>query len=267
MAVAQSQEDRSMMSLPIPPLGIGVPEAVGGVVLGAVLLLWGRKVHRAVAGLGAAGGGVVLGAPVAHQMTGLDLLVAQVIAGGTLGLVGAVAARIVWAVLAGAIFATAAGGAVLLAYPACWPASPEVPAAGASIYAWAVAASNVVRSALASVWNEHQGMLLLATCPAGLAPLVVALFRPRLAAVFVTTLLGSACMVVGGLIVAGKFSLNLWVSAWANPHVPAIVAAALLVIGLIFQFRAAKAADGKKDAKGGPGKGETPQPDGGGKKK
>lgn len=243
-----------MWSIPPPPLALDSAQAAawgaGGLVVGVLLLLWGRKLHRVFLGLGAGAAGASFAGEWATQLSGLDWRLAYAIAAGTAGILGVVMARIVWPVLAGALFAGAAGVTVLACFQPSLPADLKAATApaGGDLVAWSAAAYVCASAAVQAVWRDHMAVLLGAMCPAGLVPLVIGLFRPRLATIFMTALVGSLSMICGPLVAAQRFWPELWASAWANPHVPAIVAGVMLLIGLLFQYRLAIAADRAKKA-------------------
>jgi hypothetical protein len=249
-----------MLDIPPPTLNLEAIEAgllaAGGIIAGAFLLLWGRHAHRAFSAILCAGVAVVAAAPAVQRASGIDLRLVEAVMAVSAAIVGAVAARVLWALLAGAFFASLAGGAVLWSLPlgiVGWRA--ELIASGGSFVSWSWAAMKLLGSAAQAAWSQHPVVLVLATAPAGVIPLIVAFVRPRAAALFGTAVCGAKLMVAGGLMAAEEFRSSLWASAWAHPCVPAAVMGGLLLVGVVFQYRSLRAEERRKKAsKGGPAK-------------
>jgi len=225
------------------PVTCGV--AGGCLLLGLAMLLWGRTYARAVVCIAGIAGGLALAGPVAQRFD-LHPTLVRVVGMVTLGLVGLVLARLTWALLAGALFGLAAE-CILLgrmsadqrpAFEAWWDGS---------LAGWAGGLLKFSMDAFVALWNDSQVVVLVAVGCAFVLPVIVALLRDRLARVFMTSLLGAAAAVLGPIFAAAGLGEALWSGIWRRWYVPAAVAAALMMFGLIHQYRGAMRADRSKD--------------------
>ena len=120
-----------MQEIPLPPLPeinalLAYGISAGGIIVGVIILLWGSRLHRAFLALTGAAVGVAIAYPLAQRF-GFDLMVTRILALIILFVVGLLLARIIWAVLAGGVFASIAGLLLSVYY---LPAAQESGGAG-----------------------------------------------------------------------------------------------------------------------------------------
>ncbi|MCK4602094.1 MAG: hypothetical protein KAU28_06490 [Phycisphaerae bacterium] len=240
-----------MLDIPVPPL----PQLTAAhswllagacVVVGVVLLLSGRKFGCALLVLAGAGIGLSV-APILAERFGINPLAVRVVAAIVLAIIGLTMARLIWAIIASVFFAEAAG-AILFARFVPQLSEKVRPAFGASepFGAWCLAAHEYYLAGMGALWNEHSLGLLLVLAAAFVLPLAVFLVRPRLSAIFATSLLGGVSIMTGVTVAAANIRQPLWPGNWATWAVLGAVAAAMLVTGLVAQYRVVLAADRKE---------------------
>ena len=238
-----------MLYIPSPPPPELSWAAAGGIsaaciILGFLLLLWGRNLHRAFLTLVGAAGGLALAGPVAQRF-GLNTTIAQVVAIFTLAILGLACAKIIWVLLAGGLLAFSASVVVLVRYlPALSEdARPAFEAAGATLAAWLDGVWNFFSACLETVWKAQPTLLIFAATVGGGLAILIGLLRGRVVTIFMSALAGAAAIIAGGMILCGQVSFKLWQGAWERYYLPAGLVAVLLLIGLVFQYRGALAAD------------------------
>ena len=235
-----------MLNIPVPPQAvpadaIAVAIVAGGMIAGAALLLWGRKLHRALLALAGAGVGWEVGCrlsgsiPVAWQITAVGaMLVAAVI--------GVFLARLLWALIAGALAGAVTYVVLLNSLLAKLP-EKDVPAfgmpAGGNLNDWAMSCWPFARDCFEKLWATESATLLIALSVTSLAVLLVAILRPQLASIFLTSLLGGAAIAAGGTVIAGRIEAGLWPGEWSRWLIPASITGVLLIAGLTYQYRGA----------------------------
>jgi hypothetical protein len=227
---------------PPPPPQIAGPIAwavvVVAAVLGGAMLLWGRVLHRSVLAVAGAVAGILAAEALAQQFH-MPVVAMGVVAILVLATVGAVAARIVWALAGGAVFG-AAGVTILLSQMLTRLAAASQPAFQAEsaegLRAWAVEAARYVSTGVEALWPEHRAAVLWTLCLAGGVPLVTLLLAPRIGKIFMTALLGSAGL-VGGLLLAVRLVRDdLWPTRWSGYLLCAVAGLVLLVFSLVYQY-------------------------------
>jgi hypothetical protein len=109
------------------------------------------------------------------------------------------------------------------------------------------------------VWTTRAGTLLIAGCGAGFLPLLLGLWRRRMATIVVTCLLGTLVACAGGLGVSLVARPELWPSLVAQWYIAPAIAVLLFAAGVAVQSLGARKGrgDGGKGAK----KDETPSDD------
>ena len=226
---------------PPPPGELTAPVAylAGGaaVLVGLLLVLWGRKLGRGFMVLAGAGAGFLL-APLLIARLNLPENAVRFVAVFALAVLGLVGARLLWALLAGApgLLVGLAGvcyrsGELVLQHrPAEFGPSQSflqwMDSLGAYLGQWVREAAQVLPPAL---------YVFVGACVA--VPFLLVLIWPRLGAVLMTALTGAALGVAGGLLLAGRMSAELWHQALAAPLVPAGLLGALALTGWIVQGR------------------------------
>jgi len=239
-----------MFGIPGPPppqwyAPVAYGAAGGCLLVGLAILLWGRTYARALMCIAGIAGGLALAAPVSRWLE-VHPTVVRVIGMVTLGLVGLVLARLIWALLAGALFGFAAE-CILLGRMSPDQRPTFEAWSGGSLAGWAGGLGEFSLDTFVALWNDSEVMVLVVVGCAFVVPLILALLRDRLARIFMTSLLGAAAAVLGPILAAAQLSESLWGGIWTHWYVPAAVAAALMVFGFIHQYRGAMRADRSRD--------------------
>jgi hypothetical protein len=227
-----------MLEIPTPPPPQipalwGWAAAGGALLVGAAMLLWGRHLHRALLVLIGAGVGAAAAGPLAARF-GINVVVLRVTLAVVLAVVGLLAARAVWALLAGGIAVLATTAMVLAS--TLWRSGQGVRhgQATATLTAWPAQAARECFDAV-----SRSGALPLTLAVGfivGGAVLVVLLLRPRAARILMTSFLAAVLLMGAMLLAAAHVRGSLWQTAWDHPYVPAAGAGALLLLGWVWQF-------------------------------
>jgi len=236
-----------MLTIPAPvppelPAAAAWGGVAGGVVVAVVLVLWGRIFGRLVLALVAAGVGLLI-APWLAGAISLELWIVQIAAGAAAGLIGLIAARFVWPLVIGAIFAATAAVVLVWHYLAQAGEKPKSFPAFDTFGAYWTALWEYAKAHVADVWSGHAEVLLAVTALAAIVPIVVGLIRPRLATIFTTSLLGGTLLVAaiatGGMLIWPTY----WTDHWSQYFVALGIVGGCLLVGLVFQYRGAILAD------------------------
>lgn len=225
----------------IPAWQVGLAAATA-IAVGAACLLWGRILRRPLVMLAGGGAAYWLSGPLAGQ-SGMSLPIARACAVLFLAVMGLILARIAWGLLAAG---TIGGIACLAILPCCLQYAHPPPGfafePAESLPQWLTEAGRCLWGILQFQW-QHQNAALVVAAGAGAGlPLILFLLRPRLAAIFMSALIGAALAVCGSMAAIGRVSPSVWAGAWRNWYLPLGLMAALLVGGMIFQYRGAIAA-------------------------
>lgn len=200
-------------------------------LIGLVMLLWGRVLHRALLVLIAAGIGLAAGGVYGPRI-GLDVFVARLVAAISFGILGLVLARLVWALLAGLHVAALVAGLMMVFYlqvqlPTSRPASEQ------EFAAWQAATKQAIEAAL----QEGGPVVAVAAVLAGLVVAVTGFLLPAATRIVMTALLGAQL-----LAAAGVWAALLWAPQWAaeieaEENRPIVLGAVggVLAVGLLFQ--------------------------------
>lgn len=231
-----------MLDIPAPPqpqLAAAMTFAVAGVVVvvvGGLLLVWGRLLSRAFLALTGAGVGALLAESLGRQFH-LTTEAAGLLAIMGLAIVGALAARFIWAIAGGAIIAAVAVF-VLLSY-----SLPALPAASQPAFGvsdnpeqWLRECWRFAQQGLIALWDKNSAQVLWTLCLAGGLPLATLLLAPRLGKIFMTALTGAVAVVVGLLLAVSHFTNLAWPKNWSGYTVYGVVALVLLVFSMVLQF-------------------------------
>ena len=240
-----------MVEIPVPAMPVleqpvAYALAAGAVLTGAILLLWGRRVHRVLLALAGAGAGWVLAEPAAKAVNVDNRLLVAAAMIACLAILCAVAARAIWAILAGASCGAAAGAAMVLRLLADQADAPKFQAKSPALSDWLTGLAEFAREAYQAVSAEHSAVVLAVASGAALVPLVIGLIWPRPVNIFMTALLGAVAMTKGLFVIAVKLAPSLWNGKWSDCRVPLGIAGVLMLLGLVCQgvgaARAARAA-------------------------
>ncbi|MDY6914661.1 MAG: hypothetical protein SVT52_09440 [Planctomycetota bacterium] len=233
------------ITLPPPPecgVALLLGLAAGAVLLGAVGLLAGLKVGRVFAALAGGGLGFLLIGQPARRL-GTNALALQTAFGVAIGLLCLVVAKLIWALLAATLAASAAGVAAIghLLPKVAQGDRPAFQFEGTTFTEWLAALWAFGCDAVTVVWRQNSPTLLMFICPAAMAVLITGLLRLRLATVFMTSLLGAAAIVAGLGLAGISLQPTLWDGLWRRWYIPVGAAAVAMLIGMVHQYRHALA--------------------------
>ena len=237
-----------MQPIPVPQIAAqwAWMLAVGALIGGAVLLLWGGRIHRFALALGGLVGGFFLGEFVAPHC-GVAVLPGQIIGALVLGVFGFLAARLVWAWLAAALGLTVTTLSLIGRYaPAERPAAEATVEAAQAWLQWLKATWGAARSALSTGWEQEIMVLLPVLIFAVAIPMLVFLIRPVLGRILMTSLVGAAAVVFAAVLGAAQVNRGYWDRAVAAPLLLAAAVAVLMVGGLAFQYVRVASAEREK---------------------
>ena len=210
------------------------PAAGLTVGVGVLLLVWGSKYHRGALALVGAAAGVLFG-PVLAARVALSPLAGRIAAPMVLAIVAVVGAQVVWAILGTAILLGAAAWTLACMFVS-GPAAGE--AAGATdLTDWCTGLWTFVSARLTEAWSAHALTIVLTLFVAGAVPLIVGLFKPKVATVVMTALLGAGGIVVGGLLGAAQINADWWGEAMKHYGIPVAVLIVLMTFGVAWQYR------------------------------
>jgi len=239
---------------PLPQLTLALALALGAVsvIIGAVLLLWGRTVNRATLVVLGVYAGLFLAGPLWRKVPANPTVV-RIVAALALAMLGLLLARLVWAALAGAICGGAACLIVLArSLPQLSPdARPVFQMADSSFGAYSQAVGQYVWAGTQAVWGQQATLLLVTCCLAAAAPLIISMLWPQLIEILMTGLLGAVGIVAGLTLAGGQISARLFSAVFSKYYVPVALAAALFIVGVVFQYLgvlAIKRADAQRRA-------------------
>ncbi|MCP4375249.1 MAG: hypothetical protein GY794_03590 [bacterium] len=238
---------------PIPDLADNVAyiSAVVSVVVGLLLLGWGRLWSRPVVGLLGAGLGVLCGDMISEGME-VDTTVSRVAGGSIFGVLGFVAAPFFWAALAGSLCSSIGGGFLAESFLASLPGDvPEVvePAGGASLSLWAEAFANYADNISVAMWEKQAATMILVMAPLGLIPAMIGFWKPQFITVVMTSLVGAIAVVGGATIAMVQSDPARWPDQWSGMLIPLYIVGGLWICGMAMQGSFAMAAKRKKKAK------------------
>jgi len=217
---------------PLPKLGPqwAWPMALVAAGVGALLIVWGEKYHRAALAMVGGGIGALLGPGLAVQV-GISPLAGQIITPMVLAVVAVIFAHIVWAIVATALALGAAAWALACHFPGTQGRQ------AAELGTWGQTVWEYGTSGLGDAWKANGLLVVLVLFPAGAVPLFVGLLKPRLATVVMTAALGAAAMVFGVLLALAQVRASLWSEAMAQYGLPVACAGGLATFGMICQYR------------------------------
>lgn len=219
-------------------------------VVGTVLLLWGRKISRLFMMLLGVTGGVLLADPLMERLPsmaqnpGLFKLVCVVI----LAALGVVAAPAIWSLLAGVIGVVAACSALVVGY-LLHSDTPVTVEACESFEHWGRLMWEVARESWDKMCQQQGTEILLVILPSGLVPLMIGMWRRQLITILMTSLVGAVAIVGGVWLGLVQCAPKLWPRMWNQFWLPIALVGLLFAVGVIFQYVRARAARKKKRAR------------------
>ncbi len=227
-----------MFEIPVPP----PPEIPalwawtatgGGLVVGTAMLLWGRHLHRAFLVLAGAGAGVALAEPLSGWLD-FNIVLLRIVPAVVLAIVGFVAARLIWALLGGALASliTATSALLVAMYRAGAPVGEAPPTE--TLAEWPAESAMNLFNALSE--SGYLPLALGGSLLVGAAVALVLLLRPVAGRIIMTSLLATAVLMGALLLASINIRDTLWQTMWEYPLVPAAGAVALVLLGWIWQF-------------------------------
>ena len=202
--------------------------------IGALLLAWGNKYHRGALALVGAAIGALFG-PMLAPHVGMTPLAGRIAGSMVLAVAAAIGAQIVWAVLAAGLALAAAAWALACNFAS--GASPGEAAGPANFPEWCLNVWTFVSGELARVWETQALVIILVLFVAAAVPLVIGLFKPKVATIVMTALLGAAGVVAGGLLASAQVNADWWAGALRQYSAPIAAFVALMTFGVIWQYR------------------------------
>ena len=237
---------------PVPELSdnIAYVSTAASIIIGLMLVGWGRLWSRPLVGLAGVGIGFLYGGPLAGAMK-VDPGVAKAALASIFGVLGFVAAPFFWAMLAGSLCALVAGGFLADSFLAGLPGQvPEVVGpAGATVAHWAESVGVYADEIKIQMWQRQAATMVLVMAPAGLIPLMIGLWKQRFMTIVMTSLIGAVAVVSGGILALVQSDPTRWPTAWSGLLIPLCIVGGLWLCGVAMQYSFALAATRKKKAK------------------
>ncbi len=222
----------------------------GGVVIGILLVGWGRFWSRLVVGLSGVGIGLLVGGPLAEMMT-VDPWIGRAAAASIFGVLGFVAAPFLWAILSGALCASVAGGFLADRFLSNMSEETSLlePFGGGGLQQWAEYIATNAGIINSEMWREQVGLTLLVTAPLAIIPLMIGFWRQRFITIVMTSLTGAVAIVAGAMLVIVQNDPTRWFKEWSGLVIPLMVVGVLTLLGITVQYIFALAKARKKKAK------------------
>jgi len=241
------------MDIPFPHFpelsdGVAYISATASIIIGLMLVGWGRLWSRPTIGLIGVGAGFLCGDLLSDSVK-VDTGIARAAVGSILGVLGFVAAPFMWAFLAGSLCASVAGGFLAVNFVAEVGLKVDPPAGGFTPELWAEWFAVFAGDVSADMWQERAATMLLVMAPLGLIPTMIGLWKPRFITIVMTSLTGAIVVVSGSVVALVQADPTRWPKAWSGLLIPLGIAGGLWVCGMAVQYSFALAAVRKKKAK------------------
>ncbi len=240
------------ISAPPPPETTSTEVIVGAAIVtafGVAMLVWGRHLHRALAVLIGIAAGLAVG-PLLGAKFNFDATLARIALAATLGLLGLVLARGIWA-LSLCAFAAAVTAAGVMVYHLQWLPAADVPAyqppAEVTFAAWAQAMQDYLWNIGQALWTMRRGIIAASATGAGILALTLGLLKPRFTSIVITCLLGAVCVLTGATVLVLTGKPDLWGSVLQSAYYPLMAMGVLAVVGVVVQSVRARAEARKAD--------------------
>lgn len=227
---------------PALPAEISFPVAGAAFLVGLLLVLWGRKLHRPFLVLVGAGAGFLV-APLLTAQLGMAQHenAVRFVAVFALAILGLVLARVLWALLAGALgtLAAAAGISYRMASLVLEhrPADFQWPAQG--LEEWASSVCQYFAAWIAALVQVLPPMMFVFAAACVAVPLLIVLVWPRLGVIVMTSLVGAGLAVAGVCLAGVQARADLWATLGGHWPVLAAAAGVLMLLGWVVQGRSA----------------------------
>ncbi|MDP6545215.1 MAG: hypothetical protein QGH60_14610 [Phycisphaerae bacterium] len=241
------------MDMPFPPIpelsdSIAYISGAVSIVLGLLLLGWGRLWSRPTVGVIGVGAGFLCGGLLADGMK-VDSGVAKAAVGSILGVLGFVAAPFMWAFLAGSLCSLVAGGFMAESFLAEVGFKVDAPPGGFTPESWMEMLSVCSRDVSFDMWQQQATTMVLVMAPAGLIPTMIGLWKPRFITIVMTSLTGAIMVVGGSSLALVQSDPTHWPTEWPRLLIPLCIIGGLWVAGMAVQCSFAMAGARKKKAK------------------
>ena len=228
------------------PLTANQIHVAAGIVIaaGLALLILGLKLSRVTVALGGAALGFMVAPWVAHRLGtygdgGTSFRVTQGVMAFCMSILALVDARLLWALGAG-FASVAAAAAAMVATPIQITANaPPAESWAGNVFLqlapWSQDAWLYVHSFATAFLGQYGTMMGLFIPACGVAVFVLALIFARPAQIAMTSLLGSAAMMAGGLLLVGQHHRGLWDQARGNSLAVLGIVVGLALVGMVVQ--------------------------------
>lgn len=223
-----------MEGVPVPPapqLGAVTAYSLAGgsVLAGLVITFFGCRLHYLLAAAIGAGAGFAL-APLIQPHVEINPTYVQIAVVVITAAVLAIAARVTWAVAAGALGAAVAATVLLLSQAAKIPVEASLPAW------WQNVPPTVFDiEAIKWMWQQQQGLVLLVMFPATVLPLLLGVFFNRAVMVLMAALIGATATVAGLVVGLAQIKARLWPQNWMDVAVLGLAVVVITLIGAVCQ--------------------------------
>lgn len=244
------------MPIPIPPAPswldeksaviFGILAACG--IAGVILVFWGRIAGRIVLALAGAALGGWFGGPLAVRF-GFGEIVGQAGGAALAGVATFLLSRTLWTLFIVIAFESAAIIVTVLYYlpPPARTAHPASQPAASEFAAWAEQTAKFFIEGFRQVVSDQMTTVLMIVVVAGLLPLLIAIFRKKIALVFITSLIGAISLVGSLWLLLAQWRGEIWARQWPDMLVPAGAAAVITLVGWVVQGVAAVAEAKRKN--------------------
>jgi len=175
--------------------------------------------------------------------------VAKAALGSILGVLGFVGAPFIWALLAGSLCSSVAGGFLAADFIAEVGLKVDSPAGGFTPELWAEWFSVFAGDVSVEMWQERAATMILIMAPVGLIPTMIGLWKPRFITIVMTSLTGATVVVGGSFLALIQSDPTRWPSVWSGLLIPLYIVGGLWVCGVAVQYSFALAAARKKKAR------------------
>lgn len=250
------------MEVTLPPqpymeAGVLLAVTAGAVIGGLALLLWGWLAGRFVLAVAMTAAWVAASPALAQHQPWTTI--SEAISPKMFQLAGAVItlaagiflARLVWGMLAALLLATTACLSLLAR---AWPQLTDLagdkplPAVEATdnISLWLQDMGTSLLAGLGLLWTHSTSLVIMAILAPALLAIVVALVRPRLMAILMSGLLGSAAVVLAVLVALGHAWSGAWPTSWTGWPAVLVAAIVIAIASVVLQYRWARRSDARR---------------------